>query len=142
MLFKKACEDGLSDILSAEGPDEYLGGYTAYTFLVHEQRLYEQPELANYKTAIDKYLGSPIERFSRIIGDDTQLLMGSAIYNEYAMISEKSEEDEERLLTHSQYDLYYNITNYGSNLTKDAGISRKVQTFAGNLLFNALDEAE
>lgn len=68
MLFKKASELGLKDILSAEGPDEYLGGYTSYIFLMNDQKLYEQPELSNYKSAIDKYLGLLIERFAKIIG--------------------------------------------------------------------------
>lgn len=70
LLFKKANELGLKTILSAEGPDEYLGGYTAYTFITHEQELYNQPELKNYYSAIDKYLGTPMERFARIIGKD------------------------------------------------------------------------
>ena len=66
MIFKKA-KEYVDRILSAEGPDEYLGGYTAYSFITHEQKLYQKPELKNYKSMLDKYLGSPIERYARII---------------------------------------------------------------------------
>lgn len=70
LLFKKASELGLKTILSAEGPDEYLGGYTTYTFITYEQELYKQEEMKNYKYALDKYLGTPMERFARIVGKD------------------------------------------------------------------------
>jgi len=70
MLFKKADELGLKTILSAEGPDEYLAGYASYMFITHEQQLYFKKELKNYHSALDKYLGTPMERFARIIGKD------------------------------------------------------------------------
>ena len=70
LLFKRASETGLKTILSGEGPDEYLGGYASYSFLMNDQRLYEQEELRNYHPAINKYLGEPIERFARILNKD------------------------------------------------------------------------
>src|SRR3990167_9117651 len=58
MLFKAAKERGIITILSGEGPDEYLGGYAAYSIILSEERLYEQEELQNYKPMLDRYLGS------------------------------------------------------------------------------------
>ncbi|HEC65025.1 MAG TPA: asparagine synthase [bacterium] len=68
MLFKKVQELGLETVLSGEGLDEYLGGYASYTFITNEQKFYEQPELENYKPLLDRYLGTPLERFARILG--------------------------------------------------------------------------
>lgn len=70
MLFKRAKEMGINTLLSGEGPDEYLGGYTSYTFITHEQKLYDQEELKPYKPLLDKYLGTPKERFARILGKE------------------------------------------------------------------------
>ncbi len=74
LAFKKANELGLKTVLSAEGPDEYLGGYPTYAFIKHEQELYDVPEHKNYKYALDKYLGTPMERFARVLGKDPQEL--------------------------------------------------------------------
>ena len=68
IAFKRAYELGLKTVLSGEGPDEYLGGYASYSFITHEQKLYEQEELQHYRPALDKYLGSPMERFAKILG--------------------------------------------------------------------------
>ena len=74
LLFKKANDLGYRTILSAEGPDEYLGGYTSYLFITHEQELYKQKELKNYTSLLDKYLGTPMERFARILGKEPKEL--------------------------------------------------------------------
>ena len=71
MLFKRARELGIKTLLSGEGPDEYLGGYSSYTFITHEQKLYDQEELRHYKPLLDRYLGTPKERFARILGKQT-----------------------------------------------------------------------
>lgn len=68
LAFKKAKELGFTTVLSGEGPDEYLGGYASYSFITHEQELYKQEELANYGPALNKYLGTPMERFARVLG--------------------------------------------------------------------------
>ncbi len=73
MVFSKA-KEYVDRVLSAEGPDEYLGGYTAYSFITNEQKLYQQEELKNYKSAIDKYLGEPIERYSKIINQPVKAI--------------------------------------------------------------------
>ena len=68
MLFKRAKEEGITTILSGEGPDEYLGGYTAYSIIMAEQKLYEQKELWNYSPMLDRYLGPLRARYARLLG--------------------------------------------------------------------------
>lgn len=87
LLFKKAGGLGLKTILSAEGPDEYLGGYPTYTFIKHEQELYDVPEHKNYKYALDKYLGTPMERFARVLGKDPNEL--KPYWNKYDSLLSK-----------------------------------------------------
>lgn len=67
LVFKKAKEMGITHLLSGEGPDEYLGGYTSYSIITHEQRLYAQEEFKNYKSLLDRYLGTPKERLAKIL---------------------------------------------------------------------------
>lgn len=67
MLFKTAKEHGITSVLSGEGPDEYLGGYTAYSIILHEQNLYKKKELKNYHEMLDRYLGSVQSRYARIL---------------------------------------------------------------------------
>src|SRR3990167_8395703 len=74
MLFKRAKELGITTILSGEGPDEYLGGYTSYAFIAYEQKLYMRSGIRQYKYALDKYWGTPMERFAKILGKDPKEL--------------------------------------------------------------------
>lgn len=74
LLFQQAKANGITTIVSGEGPDEYLGGYASYSFITNEQKMYDQPELQNYKSALDSYLGSPMERFAKIIKVDPSKL--------------------------------------------------------------------
>jgi asparagine synthase (glutamine-hydrolysing) len=46
-----------ANILSGEGPDEYLGGYSRYIIFDELRKLYEIPELRNYHSTIPKALG-------------------------------------------------------------------------------------
>ena len=72
LLFKRVSELGYTNILSAQGLDEYLGGYTSYLLLMNEQRLYDQPELKNYSSLINRYIGTPQERLARVMGIDVK----------------------------------------------------------------------
>ena len=67
LIFERAKKLGFNHILSAEGPDEYLGGYTSYSFITQEESWYDQPEMKNYHPTLDRYLGTPQERFARIL---------------------------------------------------------------------------
>jgi len=61
-LFKTAKKnllvEGPLNILSGEGPDEYLGGYARQIIFDELKNLYEIPELRNYHTKIDSVLGA------------------------------------------------------------------------------------
>lgn len=67
LMLKKAKEMGMETVFSGEGADEILGGYPIYSILVHEQKLYDQIELKNYTYTLDNYLGTPVERFARLL---------------------------------------------------------------------------
>lgn len=57
ILMKTLKEDGETDVLSGEGPDEYLGGYARQIIFDELRKLYEIPELRNYQSKIDDVLG-------------------------------------------------------------------------------------
>lgn len=57
ILMKKLKEYGEIDVLSGEGPDEYLGGYARQIIFDELKKLYEIPELRNYHGLINKTLG-------------------------------------------------------------------------------------
>jgi asparagine synthase (glutamine-hydrolysing) len=54
-------------VMSGEGADELFAGYARYLILVREQELYEVPELRLYKPLLSGYLGSTLDRFSRLL---------------------------------------------------------------------------
>jgi asparagine synthase (glutamine-hydrolysing) len=56
IMFKTFKKDGVKDILSGEGPDEYLGGYARQIIFDELRKLYEIPELRNYHGLINKSL--------------------------------------------------------------------------------------
>lgn len=57
ILFKNISETGVTDILSGEGPDEYLGGYARQIIFDELRKLYKIPELRNYKSLLDREVG-------------------------------------------------------------------------------------
>jgi asparagine synthase (glutamine-hydrolysing) len=57
VMFKTMREHGMKDVLSGEGPDEYLGGYARQIIFDELRKLYEIPELRNYHGMIPKALG-------------------------------------------------------------------------------------
>lgn len=71
-LFKQIRKDqGVwAEVLSGEGPDEYLGGYARQIIFDELKKLYETPELRNYKGLIDKTLGftDPVKKYGEIVG--------------------------------------------------------------------------
>ncbi|KJU82078.1 asparagine synthetase [Candidatus Magnetobacterium bavaricum] len=62
--------------ITGEGIDEIFGGYHRYHLLVHDQKIYELEALTKYTYLIEKYYGSPADRYARIINRATD------IYNE------------------------------------------------------------
>jgi len=66
MLARRAAER-VKIVMSGEGADELFAGYARYLILVREQELYEVPELRLYKPLLSGYLGSTLDRFSRLL---------------------------------------------------------------------------
>ncbi len=66
MLAQNASEH-VKIVMSGEGADELFSGYARYLVLVLEQALYEIPELRLYKPFLSSYLGSPLDRFSKLL---------------------------------------------------------------------------
>lgn len=60
LLMKRIGEVKGSNVLSGEGPDEYLGGYARQIIFDEIKRLYGIPELVNYHGMIDRTFGVPI----------------------------------------------------------------------------------
>lgn len=57
ILMKTLKQNGVKDVLSGEGPDEYLGGYARQIIFDEFKKLYRIPELRNYHGIIDKLVG-------------------------------------------------------------------------------------
>lgn len=69
IMFKTMREHNMKDVLSGEGPDEYLGGYARQIIFDELRKLYEIPELRNYHEMIDKVIGTDLLRkYSELVG--------------------------------------------------------------------------
>jgi hypothetical protein len=68
----------------------------------------------------------------RAVGkDEIENVLGEEIENIYSETKDNDPTDSTEL---NKYKIYYNMTNYGTNITKSAKLSRKFQTLAGKLL--------
>jgi len=66
MLLERACKD-LKVVLSGEGADEIFSGYHRYHLLYHDEQIHGLEAMRNYKYLIDRYYGSPVERYVKLI---------------------------------------------------------------------------
>jgi asparagine synthase (glutamine-hydrolysing) len=67
MLTKQIKQDGFKVVLSGEGADELFGGYYRYLLIHHDELLKKVPQMKNYQFLINKYHGSIIDRYTKII---------------------------------------------------------------------------
>ena len=81
IMFKTMREHGMKDVLSGEGPDEYLGGYARQIIFDELNKLYQIPELRNYQGMIDRMFGGDLVakyfEFMNYKGELTPLLKES-----------------------------------------------------------------
>ena len=66
MLLERARKD-LRVVLSGEGPDEVFSGYHRYHLLNHDEQIHSLEAMKHYSYLIDKYYGSPVERYARLV---------------------------------------------------------------------------
>ena len=66
-MLARCAAERVKIVMSGEGADELFAGYARYLILVREQELYEVPELQLYRPLLSGYLGSTLDRFSRLL---------------------------------------------------------------------------
>ena len=66
MLLERAKKD-LKVVLSGEGADEIFSGYHRYHLLHHDEQIRQLEAMKQYSYLVDKYYGSPIIRYSKLI---------------------------------------------------------------------------
>lgn len=75
MVADRVEETKCVDILSGEGPDEYLGGYARQIIFDELKKLYEIPELRNYHGMIEKVTGTNLVRqYGEMMGYPSDLI--------------------------------------------------------------------
>ena len=67
MLARQIKKDGFKIVLSGEGADELFGGYYRYLLIYHDELLKKIPQMKNYQFLINRYHGSMVERYIKII---------------------------------------------------------------------------
>jgi asparagine synthase (glutamine-hydrolysing) len=66
MLLEAAHKD-VKVVLTGDGADEIFSGYHRYFLLHHDEQIHKLEAMKQYTYLIDKYYGSPAERYARLI---------------------------------------------------------------------------
>ncbi len=67
MLLEKIKADGFRVMMTGDGADEVFGGYHRYHLLFHDEQIRRLDAMKNYDYLINKYYGSPVERYVRLV---------------------------------------------------------------------------
>ncbi|MFQ5673523.1 MAG: asparagine synthase (glutamine-hydrolyzing) [Nitrospinales bacterium] len=66
MLLGRA-QKNIKVIITGDGADELFAGYHRYHLLHHDQQIHNLKAMQGYAFLIDKYYGSPVERYAKLV---------------------------------------------------------------------------
>lgn len=108
---------------------------------IAESKFLDQSFLQNRLNALknNNFLFEPFQKLvksvERLVGeDDARLALGPSNIDSIKLVAEPEPDFE---LGFKEYNVYYSLTDYASNVTKSAVISRKLQSKAGDLFIGS-----
>lgn len=78
VLFEAVHKMGIKTIVSGDGPDESMCGYTRHLIMDYLYKIFDMEAFSEYRPLMSKILGDPIEVYSKIIGKKPSEVMDVA----------------------------------------------------------------